>query len=155
MMKNKLKTVFPESDPGKNQDEESNNRKCKCCSRRVLAYFCTWNSQWQMIVLIAFLSIYLLAGAAIFVRLEGPFEHQRIREAVKNRSELATIRKHIIGNMTASGAVSKAEALQLFYMIRNITVAEASLDLSRNWEFGPAIFFVTTLITTVGNTVQF
>ena len=146
MGKDKLNKVFPENNP----DDSSKKKRCKFCSRRVLAYFFTWNSPWQMVVLIAVLSIYVFAGAAVFVRIEGPYEHQRIREAVENRSELASIREHLIGNLTASGTLSREEALSLFYTIRNITVAEASLDLSRNWEFGPAIFFVTTLITTVG-----
>ena len=34
--------------------------------------------------------------------------------------------------------------------LSNLSVAEANLDTSRNWEFGPAIFFASTVVTTIG-----
>ena len=79
--------------------------------------------------------------------LEGPSERDRIAEAQTRLNEL---RERIINNISASGMLNRTQAAALVYLIGNLSAAEATFDDSRNWEFGPAIFFASTVVTTIG-----
>ena len=125
----------------------------KCSRGCVLDYLSAWTSHLQMILLIAILTVYLLVGASVFQRLESPNEHERIEHAVQNHSLLERTKAFIIGNLTNKGSISQAEALELIYVFGNISGSEAKLSLTHNWDFGPSVFFVTTVITTIGKTI--
>ena len=127
--------------------------RCKCSRSCIFDFLSAWTSHLQTVALIAVLSVYLLVGAVIFQRLEGPHEHELIEHAVENHSLLARTKAHIIGNLTANGTISEAEALELVYIIGNISASEAKLRLTHNWDFGPSVFFVTTVITTIGKVI--
>ena len=134
----------------RNPRTQDGGRKRRCNRDFVVLCCCRWNDHWHLLVLSVVLSVYLCAGAGIFVQLEGPAEHARIRDAITNRTRLIEARAHIVGNITATGSLTEQEALELVFMIGNISAADATLDFSRNWEYGPAIFFATTVITTIG-----
>ena len=101
-------------------------------------------------MLFVIMAVYLLVGGGIFVGLEGPNERDRIAEARVNQTRLAILRRLLVRNITASGMLNESQAYGIIYLIGNLSVAEANLDTSRNWEFGPAIFFASTVVTTIG-----
>lgn len=111
---------------------------------------CTWNRNWRLAVLFVIISIYIFVGGGIFVGLEGPNERDRIADALVNETMLKMLRQSLVGNITASGSLNESQAYRLVYLIGNLSVAQANLDTSRNWEFGPAVFFASTVVTTIG-----
>ena len=139
--------------PSANHGDRRARTRCKCSRGCVLDYLSAWTSHLQMILLIAILTVYLLVGASVFQRLESPNEHERIEHAVQNHSLLERTKAFIIGNLTNKGSISQAEALELIYVFGNISGSEAKLSLTHNWDFGPSVFFVTTVITTIGKTI--
>ena len=121
------------------------------CSREsVRNCCCTWNSKWKLAVLAVTITIYMIVGGGVFVGLEGPSERDRIAEAQTNQTRLNELRERIINNISASGMLNRTQAAALVYLIGNLSAAEATFDDSRNWEFGPAIFFASTVVTTIG-----
>ena len=147
-MANELEKTSEDEEVIDKEDEATATCECnRVCLRNAC---CSWNLHWQTLVLFFVISVYLIVGGAIFVALEGPDEQRRIEEAQVNKSRLDEVERYIIGNITATGELNETEAQALVDLIRNLSQAAANLDTSRNWEYGPAVFFATTVITTIG-----
>ena len=137
------------------EKEITDDAQAAVCSREsVRKCCCTWNHNWRLLVLFVILSIYILVGGGIFVGLEGPNERDSIAEAQVNQTKLEILRELLVSNITANGMLNESQAYGLVYLIGNLSVAQANLDTSRNWEFGPAIFFASTVVTTIGKKID-
>ena len=145
-MASDLEKTYREDEEARDREDEG-NAACEC-NRVCLRNACYFH--WKTFVLFLVISVYLLVGGAIFVALEGPNEQRRIEEALFNQSRLDEVERYVVGNITARGQLNETEAQALVDLISNLSQAAANLDTSRNWEYGPAVFFATTVITTIG-----
>lgn len=89
----------------------------------------------RTLLLIASTFAYLLVGAAIFDALESAFEESEKAELAAEERELRT--KHNISS-------------EDFDAIRNNIVRSIPHKAGVQWKFDGAFFFVTTVITTIG-----
>ena len=115
---------------------------------RCKRYWKSFNSVYQSILLGGLVVLYLLIGAAIFVALEAPDELQRISRIQATRE---AIRNNI--SMTYNITAKEVEAI----IERFSAACQSDLlvsDTTRIWEFGTAVFFATTVVTTIGEYID-
>jgi len=89
----------------------------------------------RTLLLIASTLAYLLVGAAVFDALESTFEETERAELEAEELDLRT--KYNISD-------------EVFDVIRNNVVRSIPHKAGVQWKFDGALFFVTTVITTVG-----
>lgn len=133
-----------ELNPEKKDEDETSEKwlpkfkiRCKC-------YWKSFNSCYQALLLGSLVCVYLLIGAGIFVALEAPNEQRQI-------DAITMTRQLIIENLTMTYNLSVQEIETI--VSRFTTACESDLlvtDTARIWNFGNAIFFATTVITTIG-----
>ena len=122
----------------------------KCCT--------TWNVYWQASVFAFILTIYLIVGGAIFVALERPAESQRAAEAerqIQNANEIILKTILNISNVTEEMAQNVTEKLLGILSELAPQVVAANKARTPLWQLGPAIFFATTVVTTIGRYTTF
>ena len=128
---------------------------CKRDSCRRLWH--SYNSYWQVGSGFTFIIFYTLLGGLLFNTVERPNEIRVLEEAQQARNK--TIQE-FIELMLNSTNLTEAEAVNLTNSLIELgrTAAEASdaLLLSSNplWDFSSALFFSTTVITTIGRTTM-
>jgi len=91
----------------------------------------------RTLLLIASTFAYLLVGAAVFNALESAFEETERAELEKEELEMRT--KYNISGRD-------------FDVIRNNVIRSIPHKAGVQWKFDGALFFVTTVITTIGQT---
>jgi len=94
----------------------------------------------RTLLLIASTFAYLLVGAAVFDALESTFE--KTEKAKLEAEELELRTKHNISR-------------EDFEDIRNNIVNSIPYKAGVQWKFDGAFFFVTTVITTIGQNIYF
>lgn len=132
----------------------------RCASRGCKQCCCSWNIYWKAVVWLCVVIVYMIMGAIVFMLAEGENEKRKIelaraeekearwefnrttRAFVESIVNLSNLSYDEVANMTA-GVVAVTSRL---------TEAERLMPTNRNpiWEFGPAIFFATTVMTTIG-----
>lgn len=89
---------------------------------------------------------YLCAGAAIFQVLEGPEESKSVTEMKEARESFADISRECVSEEELERFIEKVvlAANRGVSATRNVTMSEP------NWSFGQALFFASTVLTTIG-----
>lgn len=138
----------------KDDDEEEDEQDFECSRAYCTRLFCQMNIYWQTLILFAIVVLYLLIGGAIFLALEQPAEIRRNEELMTINAtyyralESVSVQLANLTNLT----VSEAEN---FLRIIGEAAINVSSDLpTNNWDYGSAVFFATTVVTTIGNTMH-
>ena len=123
-------------------------KSCKKC-------WCSFNHYWRLVVKFFVLFFYLLLGGAIFNAVERPNELREIEEVQKTRIESVNSLVQLLQNHTN---LTEAEVKNLTTSI--IALGEAAsktllAEQSPIWDFSSAIFFVSTVVTTIGECFYF
>ena len=134
--------------PSEEADGEETSEKKSSLKKRCICYWKSFNTCYQSLLLGLLVIIYLIVGGAIFVALEAPEEQQRILNTEMSRDA-------IIQNLTETYNLTREE---IDAIISRFTVAcDSDLlvpDTARIWNFGNAIFFASTVVTTIGMYVR-
>ena len=110
---------------------------------------------WSFII-----AFYLLFGGAIFLAVEGPNEREQLLNAEAERAAAIAELEMQAANLTAVVAdttnftIEEAEAFTSALVNASQRVALAIVNLPSTtapiWEYGPSVFFASTVITTIG-----
>ena len=153
---------------GKPSDEKSSDEvksidtdidtpvSCFCCKKsscRRLWHSC--NSYWQLLSMAVLVTVYSVFGAIIFSTVERPNELRRIEESEAARNAVMTnIMDFLLNSTNLNLTEEEAVNLTSFFLELGQATAEVSdaLFFGTNplWDFPGAIFFSTTVITTIG-----
>lgn len=140
---------------GFSSDEEDPEETPSCppkCSREKAKRFCTtWNIYWKALVWFALVSVYLLVGGALFMAAERPNEQDEIDEARRNREVALNFLQATFVNLS-NGTLTEEEAITLVndLVVFFDNLEEDPAESNPQWEYAPAVFFATTVITTIG-----
>lgn len=117
----------------------------KCCT--------TWNVYWQATIFSVILALYLIVGGAIFVALERPAESQRAADA-ERQIQIAneTILRTILNISNVTEAMAQNVTNNFLTLMSQLAPQIVAVNKARTplWQLGPAIFFTTTVVTTIG-----
>ena len=128
----------------------------ECCSQCC----CSWNKYWKALVWLTVVIVYLGFGGLFFVLAESPNERETIMNAQTERlmaqqafnQSRDTLVKRIVNssNLTYEEAVNLTDGI-LAVATRLATASqELPEEINPIWEYGPAVFFASTVITTIG-----
>ena len=127
-----------------------------CCRE----YCCSWNKYWKALVWLIVVIVYLGFGGLIFVLAESPNEQRMIREAqmerqmaqqALNQSRDTFVERIVnVSNLTYEEAGNLTDSIVA--LATRLANATQRLPAETNpiWEYGPAVFFASTVITTIG-----
>ena len=127
-----------------------------CCRQ----YCCSWNKYWKALVWLVVVIVYLGFGGLIFVLAESPNEQQMIREVqmerqmaqqALNQSRDTFVERIVnVSNLTYDEAENLTDSIvALATRLANAT-QQLPTETNPIWEYGPAVFFASTVITTIG-----
>ena len=147
-----------EQDKQKNEEEtreEKQERQSFECSRAYFRHFfltriLTMNIYWRTLFLSIVTMIYILIGGAIFSAVERPNEasqNQAMVEANETYYRQLGLLVEIIANNTN---FTTEQASALVEGVGKAAVNVSSFTVADNWLYGSAVFFVTTVVTTIG-----
>ena len=132
---------------------------CICCDeascRRLWHSF---NNYWRLLGLLLAVIAYLLIGGAIFNAVERSNELRMIEDA---RQEMNDSINGFVQLLTNSTNLTEEEAVNLTEQFLQLGAAAATvqsnLDAETNpiWDYSSAVFFASTVITTIGRCTLF
>lgn len=114
----------------------------------------TFNNYWQLLALFFVVFFYTLIGGAIFNAVERPNELLNIQESLVARNNAIN---EFVDFLTNSTNLTTEEAVNVTGMFLKLGAvaaqADATLAVEDNpiWDFASAVFFCSTVITTIGN----
>ena len=127
-----------------------------CCRQ----YCCSWNKYWKALIWLVVVIVYLGFGGLFFVLAESPNEQRMIREAqterqmaqqALNQSRDTFVERIVnVSNLTYGEAENLTDSIVA--LATRLAIASQQLPAETNpiWEYGPAVFFASTVITTIG-----
>lgn len=144
-------TEKPQEDTG--EDEEPEDTGFECSRAYFTRLFCKLNIYNQTLILFALVMTYILIGGAIFLALELPAETKR-NEAITAANE-TYIRSfnNIVDQLVNFTNLTEEEARALVRIVAESAINASNNQPTSNWEYGSAIFFATTVVTTIGNKI--
>ena len=128
------------------KDQEETPPLKKRCSN----YFKSFNSLYQSLLLALVILAYLLIGAVIFEALERPDEIARLENTKISRINL---RDNIVNDLALQFNISRNVSEAFVANLSNSLIELCPYVVDQpapQWEFRQAIFFATTVITTIG-----
>ena len=127
---------------------------CLWCKRSSRRRCCRQsNHYWTALNLFNVLMAYLYIGAAVFSSLERSNELQRVEDANTARNDSAMA---IVDLLTTQTNLTEEEAMNLTDRLLEIgqrfgeVSEDLNLDENPTWEWGSALFFCVTVVTTIG-----
>ncbi|NP_001295560.1 potassium channel subfamily K member 16-like [Amphimedon queenslandica] len=141
-------TEKPQEDTA--EDEEPEDTGFECSRAYFTRLFCNLNIYNQAFILFALVMTYILVGGAIFLAFELPAETKR-NEAITAANE-TYIRafNNIVDQLVNFTNLTEEEAMALVRRVAQSAIDASNNQPTNNWEYGSAIFFATTVITTIG-----
>ena len=139
---------------------------CFCCQKKACTTcWCTFNNYWKAISCFGVILVYLMIGGAIFTAAERPSELRSIEEAQMKRMDardaLDELRLDIIYTITNNTNLTTDQAENfaddLVSAAKNLSDALEQVPAETNgpiWDFASAVFFASTVITTIGMFLQ-
>lgn len=141
-------------------DTEGASASPRCDSEGRRRCCCSWNIYWKALAWLCVVVVYMILGALIFMLAEQENERKTMelaRSEKEARLEFNRTTRAFLEFIANSSNLSYDEVANLtdgvVAVTSRLTQAE-QLATDRNpiWEFGPAIFFATTVMTTIGQT---
>lgn len=140
--------------PPDNTSELDTPISCICCNeascRRLWHSF---NNYWKCVGLGVSVMVYLLIGGRLFNAVERPNELQMLEDA---RQEMNNSINEFIQLLTNSTNLTEEEAVNMTaqFLLLGEAAANAQSNLAAEtnpiWDYSSAIFFASTVITTIG-----
>lgn len=138
----------------------------RCQKKACASCWCSFNNYWKALACFSVVFVYLLIGGAIFTAAERPNEIRSIEEAQMERVEaqeaLTELRMEIISTITNNTNLTMEQAENfvddLVSASKNLSNALESVPAEVTgpiWDFASAVFFASTVITTIGKKTQF
>ena len=132
----------------------------RCDAKRCKRCCCSWNIYWKALVWLSVVTVYLGFGGLFFLLAERPFEQRQIADVQREREmagqALNQSRNTFIELLLNSSNLTYEAASNMTDGVIGLAsrLAEASQELPAEtnpiWEYGPAVFFASTVITTIG-----
>ena len=120
-----------------------------CCPDDCCKIVCTrYNSYRKWSVLFAIVFVYVMVGSAIFYLSESDNELEELASAISARTAAEAAFSNLLSSSASSEDASTASSLCTQLGTATQTAATRAV---KNWDWPPAIFFVCSVITTVGN----
>lgn len=113
----------------------------------------TFNNYWQLLALFFVVFFYTLIGGAIFNAVERPNELLNIQESLVARNNAINEFVDFLTNSTNLTTEEAVNVTGLFLKLGAVAAqADATLAVEDNpiWDFASAVFFCSTVITTIG-----
>lgn len=130
--------------------------RSSCCKKITCKKVCLMcGSQWPLLVLFLIIVLYIVLGGVIFHILEGPAEIQSIERAMMVRNEtideLAVMLTWM--NMSDADGIPFHAMDEFLELGAALAVATELVSRQHNliWDYHSAVFFASTVITTIGN----
>ncbi|CAL1537731.1 unnamed protein product [Lymnaea stagnalis] len=103
-------------------------------------------SNFRLFVLAVFYLVFLVIGAAVFAAIEGPHESRLVDHVKMIRHSFYDEFKHCIADEDLEKFIEEIvhAANRGVSAIKNVSQSEP------NWSFGQALFFASTVVTTIG-----
>lgn len=140
--------------------DESSVACSRCDAKRCKQCCCSWNIYWKALVWLTVVILYLGFGGLFFLLAEGPNEQRMIAEVQRQREAAGLAfnqsRNNFIELLLNSSNLTYEVAANLTDGVFTLAtrLAEASQEVPAEinpiWEYGPAVFFASTVITTIG-----
>ena len=112
-----------------------------------------WVFHWKVLVMACVVTLYLLLGGAVFYALEHSNE---VRENTETQQALEEGTRNLSLYLQMSLNISRAEAanvtvglLAIAYELSPFIEAAQTANVTL-WDYGPAVFFAVTVVTTIG-----
>ena len=118
------------------------------CTCKKDSCFSTLKGYWKLLIMFFVVFVYLMIGGLIFNATERPNELQTIEDAQNARNQAFV---DIVQMLVNSTNLNKEQALNLTTTL--IVLAERAgetIPSNSIWDFSSAVFFATTVITTIG-----
>ena len=113
----------------------------------------TFNSYWQLVGLYFGVLFYVLIGALLFTAIERPNEIRNIEESQIARNNSINNFIEFLTNSTNLTEEQATNFTERFLELGRLAAeAERNLSVAENpiWDYASALFFVSTVITTIG-----
>ena len=135
----------------KDDDEEEDEPDFECSRAYCTRLFCQMNIYWQTLILFAIVFLYLLIGGAIFLALEQPAEIRRNEELTRINATYFRALENVTAELANLTNLTVSEAADFLRIISEAAINVSSDLPTNNWDYGSAVFFATTVVTTIGN----
>ena len=118
------------------------------------AYWSSWNSTYAAIAWGLTVLVYVLVGGAFFLLAERPNEVREIEQAQAARARAQDLLVELVMNLS-NGSFGELNATEAEAVVNDLVELADALALlpaetSPIWEYGPSVFFATTVVTTIG-----
>lgn len=143
----------PQKEVAENSETEEEDSPPCCSPAAYKRCCCTWNIYWKALVWLTIVVAYLLFGGLIFAAAERPNELMEIQLASTTRDTARTnITNMLIDLTSCNDAVCMEEIESVVDNISELVSAFQEIPSEANpiWEYGPAVYFASTVITTIG-----
>lgn len=138
----------------KDDEEEEDEPDFECSRAYCTRLFCQMNIYWQTFILFAIVVLYLLIGGAIFLALEQPAEIRRNEELMRINAAYYRALESVSVELANLTNLTVSEARDFLRIIGEAAINVSSDLPTNNWDYGSAVFFATTVVTTIGNTMH-
>ena len=139
------------SDVEDSEEEETVYCPTRCAAKECKQWWCSWNIHWKALSLFGVVVLYLQLGGVIFYLAERPNEEDEIEDAQQRRKEAMDLLVDTFVNLS-NGSLSHVQAEDLVLNLTDLFAGLEEIPAESNpiWEYGNAVFFAITVVTTIG-----
>lgn len=131
------------------EEEEEEMPRSKAYFRRV-----SMNIYWRTLVFFIITTVYILIGGAMFSAIERPNELSQNQAMIDANDSYYSVLFGIVDLLVNNTNLTTDQAIVLLSEIGDSAVDLSSISVTDNWLYGPAVFFASTVVTTIGMMVQ-
>ena len=131
---------------------------CLWCNRESCSrLWHTFNNYWKLIFLGIAVFVYNMVGGLIFTTVERPNEIAMIEEAqMAQENAIASLTSFLLNNTNLTEEEAANMTVTLLQLGQTFADASERLAFDANpiWDFSSAVFFCSTVITTIGEKLK-
>ena len=139
------------SSPSRSQQSSTASICYSCDGPRCKTFWCkSFNIYWQLALLLLAAVIYLLVGGAIFSAVEGPHEQMQLKQTHLDRETARANLTTMVANWTNLTEEEVQDLVSSVIYLGEKASKKITPPHKIKWNFWSAVFFASTVITTVG-----